>query len=145
MMSALRPVEKTRRDGVVQTYNERGTPRSSRADRTAGRETTAELDRRMYGERMRAVAPDIALTDVQRLHGHVPARDAERGLRSGRSVNDIVEAYQEHAPSSATGERLDISGRAATTATSARASTPALKMAAAVELLAALNFGRKEQ
>lgn len=144
-MRELRPVEKTRRDGVVQTYNERGKPRSSRADRTAGRETTTELDRRMYGERMRAVAPDITDADVGRLHGHVPARDAERGLRNGRSVDEIVEAYQEHAPRSATGERLDLSGRAAVASSKFRPRTPAMKLAAAVEQFASMNFGRKEQ
>jgi hypothetical protein len=143
-MSDLQTVKKTRSDGVEQGYRMKpGEPQSQPADRVAFRETRADLDRRMYSQRLREAAPSISDADVARLYGHVPARYAERGLRNGRTADEVIESYQEHAPSSANGEQLDLTARTVAPATPVRASTPALKRAASIDRLRSINFGRK--
>lgn len=145
-MSNLQSVKKIRSDGVEQGYRVKpGGPQSSAADRAALRESRNDLDRRMYGQRLREVAPTITDAEVERLYGHVPANYAERAIRNGRTPDEVIESYQEHAPRSASGERLDLTSRPVATAAPVRPTTPALKMAASIDRLRSLNFGRKNQ
>lgn len=106
--SELRRVEKTRSDGVKQDYHVTATgPRSDKPARDALRASHASESTvpREYAVRLRAVAPGLSEADLERMHGHIPVEYATSALRRGMTVDNIIEAYVEHAPRSAGGDR----------------------------------------
>lgn len=141
-MRELRRVEKTRSDGVKQDYHVRATGlRSDRPTRDALRASRASESAvpREYAVRLRAASPNLSEADLERLHGHIPVEYAASALRRGMTVDNIIEAYQEHAPRSAGGDRPTYEPPRFIPV---RQPTQAERMAAAVANLANL---RKEQ
>lgn len=141
-MSELRRVEKTRSDGVKQEYHVKVTgPRSDKPARDALRASRVPESTvpREYAVRLRATSPGLTEADLERLHGHIPVEYAASALRRGMTVDNIIEAYQEHAPRSAGGDRPAYEPPRFIPV---RKPTQAERMAAAVANLANL---RKEQ
>lgn len=82
-------------------------PRSDKPARDALRASRNQESTvpREYAVRLRAASPSLSDADLERLHGHIPVEYAASALRRGMSVEQVIEAYQEHAPRSAGGDR----------------------------------------
>src|SRR5690606_37776051 len=112
--------------------------RSTMPDRAAVRaaQTPESTVPREYATKVRVASPGLPEADVERLHGHIPVEYAASALRRGMTVDQVIEAYQEHAPRSAVDERKTYERP---TFIPSRQPTRASQLAAGIERLAQLG------